>query len=177
MNVLKAIKKRRSVRDYDPDKQITNDNLNILLDAAKNAPVGKGIYRDLHLSVLQSTDVIKKIISKCSNSSIPHLINPFYNAPTIIAICQRNFDKFAPLCYQNAGCIGQTIMLAATSLKIDSIYIYGIVPKFIEDKTGELTRLLKTPNDEFVPVAFIALGYNLDDTKKKFDREISWNIV
>jgi nitroreductase len=174
MQVFDAIKKRRSVRSFDPNKQVSESGIKKILWAAEQAPVAKAQYRDILLTVVQNPDSIKQISKIAKNPNRPYLINAFYDAPTIIIVAQKKLDKFPELGYQNTGAIIQNMLLAATDLDIDSIYVYSGIQAIKNNR--KMLDKLKIPG-EFTITASLGLGYNLNDKKQKFSRKISANWV
>ena len=59
METLEAIKKRVSVRGY-LDKQITDADLDKVLKAGMQAPIGRGKYYDMHITVIQNKDFFRE---------------------------------------------------------------------------------------------------------------------
>ena len=59
METFEAIKKRVSVREYF-DKQISDAELEKVLKAGMQAPIGRGKYYDMHITVIQNKDFFKE---------------------------------------------------------------------------------------------------------------------
>ena len=60
--VLKAIKSRRSVRAYT-EQQISQEDLNAILEAATYAPSGMN-YQTWHFTAIQNTTVLEELNEK-----------------------------------------------------------------------------------------------------------------
>jgi nitroreductase len=174
MELFETIKKRRSVRDFDSNKQVSKSDIEKIVLSGEQAPVAKAQYRDILFTVVQNANIIKKIVGIAKNPNRPHLTNAFYNAPTIIIIAQRKLETFLTLGHQNTGAIIENMLLAATALNIESIYVYSGI-QAVKDN-GELLSELNIPAD-FTITASIGLGYNLNDNKQKFSRKINVNWV
>ena len=56
-NVLQL---RQSARKYLP-KQISDEQLQTLFEAANRAPVGSKLYRDIHITVVQNQEILLKL--------------------------------------------------------------------------------------------------------------------
>ena len=147
MQTLETILKRKSVRKFKSE-QISEKDLEFILNSACAAPVGHGDYDSLWLTVIQNRDILNKISSKCSNSDI------FYGAPTVIVISST---ETRPLNYANSGCVAQNILLAATELEIGSVYVFQITKAF-EDSQSFVEEILDI-SGEYTPIASVALGY------------------
>ncbi|OOM80209.1 nitroreductase [Clostridium sp. BL-8] len=131
--VIQNILTRRSIRAYTED-QISNDDLNTLLEAAKFAPSGMGTQA-WHFTAVQNIDKINKLISAIKEalqkSPVEQLqkigsnpnFNPFYNAPTIIITA---YDKNSPTKESDSAVALENIMLAAHSLNIGSCWIHAL---------------------------------------------------
>ena len=131
--VLEIIKKRRSIRVYEPD-QIKKEELDNIIEAALWAPCA-GNRQAVKIVVVQNQDLNSQLgkinrdifgparnpqkgVVNIANDS--QIVSAFYKAPTVIYL-------FAPDNYPNAiqdCCVtAQNIMLEATELNIGSIYI------------------------------------------------------
>ena len=60
MNTLEAIARRKSTRAYK-DQRISKEALEDILKAASASPVAMAKYDSLHLTVVESEEMIKKI--------------------------------------------------------------------------------------------------------------------
>ena len=61
METMKAIAKRKSTRAFNPEKGIAKADLDAILAAGCAAPVGAGDYSSLHLTIIQSKEMLDKI--------------------------------------------------------------------------------------------------------------------
>lgn len=64
--VLKAIKSRRSVRAYT-EQQISQEDLNAILEAATSAPSGMN-YQTWHFTAIQNAAVLEELNEKIKGS-------------------------------------------------------------------------------------------------------------
>ena len=60
MNTLEAIAKRKSTRNYTPE-QIPEEALEVILKAGFAAPVAMAKYDSLHITVVQTQQLLDKI--------------------------------------------------------------------------------------------------------------------
>ena len=80
---LKDLKTRRSIRAYKPE-QITEEELNQVLEAGLYAPTGMGRQSPV-MVVVQDPDMVKKL--SAMNAAVMGLSSdPFYGAPTVIVV-------------------------------------------------------------------------------------------
>ena len=146
MDVFEAIEKRFSNRKY-LNKQISNEDLNKILKAGMQAPIGRGKYEDMHITVIQTKDFLNEI-SGLADRSV------FYNAPTLVIISAR--DDGHGLDKENSACVAMNMLLAATALNLGSIYLNLVIGLIKEHK--DVLDKLNLP-EGFVPVVGVGLGY------------------
>lgn len=155
MELMKAMAMRKSTRNYK-SKQIDDESLNIILNAGCAAPVGRGAYDTVHLTVIQNPDLLNRIAKTTVDLFKRPNFNPLYGAPTLVVISGKPNDTFPNGEIANGACINENMALAATNIGIGSVYLWGILSAFNADK--ELLKALNLP-DGFIPVSSIALGY------------------
>ncbi len=164
MNIFETIAKRHSCRSFK-DEQITDKELETILQAANAAPVGMGNYSDVKLTVVQNRNLISKIENvtyQATNSVGEHAA---YEAPTLIIVSAKKDETVSVgLPHRNASCIMQNMMLASTALGLGSVYIMSI-PMVIESNS-ELCKELMIP-DGFFPVSIMAVGKPKDEVKAR----------
>ena len=154
METLEAIVKRKSTRAFKPD-QISEHDLELILNAATEAPVAFGEYKNINLTVVQNTNLLrdlKDIGMDCYSDPIRDM---YYGAPTVIVISTKH-GSVPELDMANAGTIGQNILLATTDLGLSSCYVWGtalacrVEPDFVD--------ALDLP-EGFEPIGSVAIGY------------------
>ncbi len=146
MELFEAIEKRFSNRKF-LDKQISNSDLNKIVKAGMQAPVGRGKYEDMHITVIQNNILLDEI-SNLTDRSV------FYNAPTLVIISAR--DDGHGLDKENSACVAMNMLLAATALGLGSIYLNLVIGLIKENKN--ILKKLSLP-EGFVPIVGIGLGY------------------
>lgn len=174
METLKAIAKRKSTRAYKSE-QIPKAVLDTILAAGCAAPVGKGAYDSLHLTVIQNPDFLKRIstgLAKIMNIET----DPLYNAPTLVMVSASEKQLLPNIEFANAACIIQNMLLAATDAGLDSVYIWGAAVAVQAD--AELSRDLGIP-EGFKAISSAALGYaqQPDSSEKELAITISLNMA
>lgn len=154
METLEAIKKRVSVRGY-LDKQITDADLDKVLKAGMQAPIGRGKYYGMHITVIQNKDFLEKI----DNLTDRHI---FYKAPTLIIVSAR--DDGHGLDKENSACVMENMILEATDLGLGTVYLNLVIGLIKENKD-----VLKELNleDGFVPIAALGIGYSAKEVEPK----------
>ena len=160
--VLKAIAKRRSIRQFDP-KQITDAELNAILEAGVQAPSGHN-DQSCYFTAIQNAELIKELSDgsklEMQKSPIPWIsdlgknekLNIYYNAPTIVIVAAKK-GAVSPLADVCAAI--ENMMIAAVSFNIGSCWI-GFSRFFFIN--AESNGKVEIPADYDVHYA-IALGY------------------
>lgn len=164
MDCIEALKTRRSVKKFS-DKQISDDDLSLILEAACNAPSGMGLQSPKIL-VIQRKDIIERF-SKWNRSYYPNQIrdnlpddfDPFYNAPTLLIVLA---DKNIPTCIEDASLTIGNMLNAASSLGIGSCWIHRAREEFDSIQAKELLKVWDL-SDDYIGVGHVVLGYPTDD--------------
>lgn len=171
METLKAIANRSSVRSYKED-QISRKELEQILEAGKAAPVGMALYDDLLIKVIQNKDYLKRLNKGASVVFNREDASIFYGAPTAIMVCSK-LSQFN-LEQNNAACVLENMILAATDLGLGTVFIRSAVSLLSKDQS-----LLEALNlaEGFVPIAAMAVGYPDENTPikpKKHEIKVEW---
>lgn len=182
--VIQNILTRRSVRVYK-EEQISDSDLNTILEAAKFAPSGMN-SQSWHFTAVQNKEKIGELVSAIKEAFLNSPIemyrkfasnpkfNPFYNAPTIVI---TSFDKSSPIGQSDCAAALQNMLLAAHSLNIGSCWIHALAGVGDDPKVrGILTELGIPESHEVFGTA--ALGFNAGEEPKASPRkEGTVNIV
>lgn len=161
MDTLEAIKHRYSCRAFKPE-QISMEQTEMLIEAAKAAPAAMGDYSGISLTVIQSGKM-RKQIDKETAFSMPMMgEHPTYEAPTLMIISVKENTEFPMIPYCNASCMAENIMIEATALGLASVYIMA-VPTVLQQKKELMKRL--EIEDGFIPVVMVAIGYAKDEVE------------
>ena len=145
MELFDVINKRFSNRKF-LEKQIGNEDLDRILKAGMQAPVGRGRYEDMHITVIQDKNLLDEI-NKLADRSV------FYNAPTLVIISAK--DDGHGLDRENSACVAMNMLLAATDLGLASIYLNLVIGLI---KNSDILNKLNLPLG-FVPIVGVGLGY------------------
>ena len=145
MELFDVINKRFSNRKF-LEKQISNEDLDRILKAGMQAPVGRGRYEDMHITVIQDKILLDEI-NKLADRSV------FYNAPTLVIISAK--DDGHGLDRENSACVAMNMLLAATDLGLASIYLNLVIGLI---KNSDILNKLNLPLG-FVPIVGVGLGY------------------
>jgi nitroreductase len=162
---LKTIKSRRSVRNFKPE-QITDDELNMIVEAGQYAPSAAN-QQSWHIVAIQNKDILKKLSETFKgvflNSGNPRFeaiakaegFNPFYNAPTYIMV----FGDGKAIAPTHDCCLAlENMMLAAQSQGIGSCWLHAVNFVFAKPEGIALEKEFGIP-EGYVPVGAAAFGY------------------
>lgn len=154
METMKAIEQRQSCRSY-LGEQISEKELQTVLEAANAAPIGGAKFETVKITVIQNADMLAKINAAAVKATGNPDIRPTYGAPTVILVSAQIPENQNPSLYCNAACIVENMSLAATDLGLGTVYLLGVMAALSADE--ELCRELMVPQG-FVPVSAMALG-------------------
>ena len=175
MKMMKTIEMRKSTREYKSE-QITDESLAVILNSGCAAPVANGAYDSVHLTVIQSNNLLDQITKVTANIYGNPKMKPFYGAPTVVVVSGKANKKAPNIEIANAACIIENMALEATNIGLGSVYLWGFLTSFSTDK--ELLKKLDLP-EGFVPVSAIALGYPTEPLikTKELKQTIKTNII
>ena len=174
MDFDEVLRKRRSTRTY-LDEPLKAEEIDAVLLAGANAPIGSNLIRDVHLTVLTDKAVMsllcdaadlrhsdQEYYQKVAGEIIaagkerPHN-KPFYGAPAVIIVSHRRQDLQPGIEYANVTSVVHTMHLAATSLGLGSVYVWGILEAMRLNPELDRTSALGLPPD-FEPLMGLMLG-------------------
>jgi nitroreductase len=164
---IDIIKQRRSIRDY-AKKQVSEDDLRIIIDAGIYAPNGGGnIEQDIYFTIIQNENILNRINISAKNfarrSGMEWLkelgnnndFNCLYNAPTLIIV---SYKKDSVCAVYDCSAVTQNMLLAAEVIGLGSCWLYFPLQAFEPDCDEELLKELRIPN-EYKPITSIIVGY------------------
>lgn len=159
METMKAIAKRKSTRAFDREKKVEKAKLDAILAAGCAAPVGAGDYASLHLTVIENKETLDKI-SKTVQAALKTDRDALYDVPVLVLVSSSE-PKFPNVQYANVGCVMENMLLAATDLGVDSIYLWGAVNVIAQ--MPELQKELGIP-EGFKPISGAGLGFAVESS-------------
>jgi len=149
--VLQAIADRRSNRGYKPE-QITQEQLDILLTAAQQAPSASN-RQPWHFSVVQNREIVQEVNAEASKI-LGREGDIFYGAPTVIFL---SCDRSTRWGLHDCAYAGQNIALAAHAIGLGSVILGLPEAAFTGERKDYFNQLLKFPEGYNFAVA-IAVG-------------------
>jgi len=152
MDVLEAIKGRRSVRAFKSEKNVSEKTVEDLIDAARWAP-SAGNIQPWEFIIVSRPEIKKRLAEAAFNQSF------IEEAPVVIVVCadensssegygQRGRTLY---CLQDTAAAIQNIHLTAHSLGLGTCWVGAF-------KEEEASEILKIPQG-IRPVALIPVGY------------------
>lgn len=168
--VIDNILSRRSVRSY-LDKEVSEDDLKLILKAGEYAPSGMGQQSPVIVAV-QSKETIDKLV-KMNAEIMGTDSNPYYGAPTIIIVLT---DKNVSTYLQDGSLALGTMMLAANSLGISTCWINREYEMFNTKEGRDLLNKWGL-SDDLVGVGALALGYAKGKIKEAKPRKENYSII
>lgn len=170
METKEALRKRRSCRHF-LNKQIAKTDLQQIIWAGNTAPVGMGKYQNIHLTVVQNTEMLARLSSECAETWNGQRFDPRYGAPTLILV-SAVLEK-EPTAYANVACVVENMHLMATDLGLGSIYLWGFI-KYLK-QNEKLKCDLSIPS-EFEPLSALAVGYAAKPMKEHDSKKLKIGI-
>ncbi len=167
--VLENIKNRRSIRSYKNDP-IPEDLLNLVLEAGSYAPSGMGKQSPTIIAIRDKKyrDLISKLNAKVMNRDT----DPYYGAPIIILVLA---DSTIPTYIEDATCVIENMMLAASSLGLGTVWVHREKEIFNSEEGKALLKEWNLP-ETLKGVGSIALGYANGEAKEASKRKNNYII-
>ena len=151
-NFLDIIRTRRSCRSYK-QQQITDEQLNVVLEAGTHAPTSRGLQSPFIVAI-QNKDLLK-LLAEMNAEVMGTTTNPYYDAPTYILVFVP--DGFANGVY-DAALVLENMMLAAHAQGLGSCWIHREREMFATEEGKELMKQWGLP-DGLIGIGALALGY------------------
>jgi nitroreductase len=151
MDVLEAIRTRRSIREYS-DQPVPDDIIQQLLAAAMMAPSARNAQPWQFIRINNPT-LLEKIPTFHPNGAMAA------NAPVAILVCGDLRLELSPGYWpQDCSAAVQNLLLAAHGLGLGAVWT-GVYPR--EERMAGLRKLLGLPED-VIPHSLIPLGYPVE---------------
>ena len=151
-NFLEIIRTRRSCRSYKPD-QITDEQLNNVLEAGTYAPTSRGLQSPFIVAV--QNEELKQRLAQMNAEVMGVTTNPYYDAPTYVLVF---VPADAPNGVQDASLVLENMMLAAHAQGLGSCWIHREKEIFATEVGKEMMVQWGLPAG-LVGIGALALGY------------------
>lgn len=166
---IKTLKERRSIRKYK-EKQISDEELNQILEAGEYAPTGRGAQSPI-MVVVQDKELIKEL-SKINAEIMGITSDPFYGAPTVVIVLA---DKTRHTYKEDGSLVMGNLMNAAHSLGVDSCWINRAKEVFESERGKELLKDWGIEGD-YEGIGHCILGYRDCEYPKAAPRKTNYVI-
>lgn len=164
MNVSDAIKKRRSIREFNLKKAITDKQIEKLLNAARLAPSAGNLQSFFFLVVKDQN--IKDQLANAANSQ-----DFIAQAPVVFVACAdlKQVSYYGGrgttlYCIQDATIATQNIWLQAVEMGLAACWVGAL-------NENQVSQILDIPN-HLRPVAILPVGYPAESSSPPTRRSI-----
>ena len=167
-NTLEDLKNRRSCRSYQP-RQITEEELQQVLEAGMYAPTGRGAQAPV-IVVVQDPDTIETL--RNMNASIlgnPEA-DPFYGAPTVLIVLA---DKSRPTYLYDGSCVMDNLLNAAQAVGLGACWIHRAKEEF-ESAEGKAMLEQWGVQGDYEGIGHCVLGYRADAVPAPVPRKANY---
>lgn len=152
MEVFEAIKKRRSIRRFDSSRQISEEQIEKLLEAARWAP-SAGNLQSWFFVVVKDQETKEKLVEAAWGQDF------IAEVPVVIVSCadlKRSASRYGDrgetlYAIQDTTIASQNICLTATEMGLGTVWVGA----FAEE---EVSRILELP-ENLHPIAILPIGY------------------
>lgn len=152
---LKDLIERRSIRAYRPD-QISEEELQKILEAGTYAPTGRGIQSP-KIIVVQDPET-RDYLSRLNAKYLGTDSDPFYGAPTVLVVLAA---KDRPTCVEDGTLVLGNLMNAAHAVGVGSCWIHRAREVFDSEEGKKLLEKWGVEGD-YIGVGHCVLGYAAD---------------
>ena len=143
--VLKVLKERRSCRSYRPE-QITDEELNAVLEAGTYAPTARGQQSPIIVAV-QNPAVVEQLRKMNAAVLGTPEADPFYGAPTVLVVLAARDNT--------------NLMNAAKAVGLASCWVHRAKEVFDSEEGKALLRQWGVEGD-YEGIGHCILGYRAD---------------
>lgn len=150
--VIKNMVERRTVRKYKAE-QITDEQLDIILEAGLYAPNGRGMQKTV-MVVIQDKET-RDYVAKLNAAVMDSTADPFYGAPTVIVVLS---ERGRVTTVEDGSAVMTNLVNAAHSVGVDSGWIHRAGEVFDSPEGKELLKKWGVEGD-YVGIGNCILGY------------------
>ena len=150
---LKVLELRRSCRNFDPAKPVSDEAVQAIVKAGTYAPTGRGSQSPIIIAV--SNKELRDEISAENARIMGADCDPFYGAPVILIVLA---DKDIPTYKYDGSLVMGNLLNAAESLGINSIWIHRAKEEFESEFGKNLLKKLGIEGN-YEGIGHCAIGY------------------
>ena len=152
-STLEDLKNRRSCRSYQP-RQITEEELQQVLEAGTYAPTGRGAQAPI-IVVVQDKETIAALSRQNAAIMGNPEADPFYGAPTVLIVLA---DKSRPTYLYDGSCVMDNLLNAAQAVGLGACWIHRAKEEFESDEGKALLAKWGIKGD-YEGIGHCILGY------------------
>ncbi len=153
LEALEVLKNRRAIRAYKAE-QITDEELNAVLEAGTYAPTGMG-RQGVQIVAVQSPEALAAV-NRLNGAVLGNPdAKPYYGAPTVVLVFETEDCATHTL---DGAAVCTNMLNAAYAVGLGSCWILRCKQMFETEEGKALLRQWGLP-DTLVGVASLALGY------------------
>ena len=150
---LKIIESRRSCRNFDSDKMVSEEDIQAVIQAGTYAASGMGKQSPIIIAVTNKE--LRDQFSAENAKIMGADVDPFYGAPVILVVLA---DKDIPTYKYDGSLVMGNLMNAATSLGLGSIWIHRAKEEF-ESEFGKKILADLGIEGNYEGIGHCAIGY------------------
>lgn len=165
---LEDLKNRRSCRSYQ-DRQITEEELQQVLEAGMYAPTGMGAQSPIIIAV-QDKDTIAALGKMNAAIMGNPEADPFYGAPTVLIVLA---DKSRPTYLYDGSCVMDNLLNAAQAVGLGACWIHRAKEEFESDEGKALLAQWGVEGD-YEGIGHCVLGYRADTVPAPAPRKANY---
>ena len=154
--VIKSMIERRSVRSFS-SKQITEEELNTVLEAGTYAPTGRNLQSPLIVAV-RDKETVKKL-SDLNAAVMGSDRDPFYGAPCVVVVFA---DPSVHTYLEDGSLVMGNLLNAAHACGLGSCWIHRAKEVF-DSESGKALMRKWGVDEKYVGIGNCILGYTQGD--------------
>ncbi|MCC8193395.1 MAG: nitroreductase family protein [Deltaproteobacteria bacterium] len=167
---LTVLKERRSIRKFE-QRQVTDAELNAVLEAGTYAPSGKGRQPCVVIAVQNKDDLAR--LSKMNAAVWGRNVDPYYGAPTVLLVLS-NTESDTPV--EDGSAVTTYLAVAAAALGLGTCWINRERQMF-ESEEGKSLLQKWGVTGNYVGVAALSLGYPAGEYPKAAKRKENATVI
>ena len=164
MNVIEAIKKRRSIRKYRSE-EVPRELIEQIVEAGEYA--ASGMNRQETIIVAITDRSVRDRLAKANAAIMGSDRDPFYGAPVVLVVLAK---ADCPTGIYDGSLVMGNLMLAASSLGVDSCWIHRAKETFALPEWKQFLVELGVEGD-YVGIGNCIIGYRDTDYPQAPDRK------
>lgn len=150
---IKNMIERRSIHNFKPDKMVSREDMDAIIEAGTYAATGMGMQSPVIVAVTDKAT--RDQLSKMNAAIMGRDADPFYGAPVVLIVLA---DKNRPTHVYDGSLVMGNLMNAAASLGIGSCWIHRAKEEFESEEGKALLKKWGIEGD-YEGIGHCVLGY------------------